>query len=83
MAQVIGTSARLRSLTPGERKYLLDAALGLTAQQSAHRWGVTVNTTNTMRVTARRALGAASIAHAVALAFLYGEITTDEIRGTS
>lgn len=75
--------ARTRMLTPKERLYLLDAARGLTAQQSAHRQGVSINTAVTMLTRAKAALGAVNITHAAALAVANGEINATDLRGTS
>ncbi|QBZ73526.1 helix-turn-helix DNA binding domain protein [Streptomyces phage Mischief19] len=72
-------SGRQRSLYPAERRYMLDAARGLTAQQSARQHSVSVNTVNTTLKRAKLALGASNIAHAVALSFLYGEITKGDV----
>lgn len=73
--------SRPRPLTPSERVYLRDAAKGLTAQQSADRRGVTVNTVLSMLKRAKAALGATNITHAVALAVTTGEIAITSPRG--
>ncbi len=60
---------------------MLDAAQGLTAALSAQRHGVSMNSVNTSLKHAKHALGARSIAHAVALCLAYNEFDTDDITG--
>jgi DNA-binding CsgD family transcriptional regulator len=62
-----------RVLAPRERVYLMDAARGFTAKQTAHRNGVTVNTVNTSLKRAKQALGASNITHAVVCALFVNE----------
>lgn len=71
---------RVRSLYPAERKYLLDAARGLTAAQSARKNQVSVNTVNTSLKRGKAALGATNITHAVALCLALGEFTGTDVR---
>lgn len=71
----------MRALYPVERMYLLEAARGLTAQQTAKKHDRSVNTVNTSLKSAKAALNADNIAHAVALAIVYGEFGRDEILG--
>lgn len=71
---------RIRALTPTERLYLLDAARGYTAEQTARRQFRSINTVKTLLRNARAALGARTIAHAVALALTYGDITPVDLR---
>lgn len=73
-------SGRTRTLHPAERKYLLDAARGLTAVQSAHLHQVSLNTVNSGLKRGKAALGAANITHAVALCLALGEFTGDDVR---
>lgn len=69
-----------RGLTPGERKYMVDAARGLTIAESAAAHGITAHGVVRMREKARRVLGARNIAHAVALAILADETIGDEVK---
>ena len=69
-----------RALHPAERRYLLDAARGLTAAESARKQQVTVNTVNTGLKRAKAALGARNITHAVALCLALGEFTAYDVR---
>jgi DNA-binding CsgD family transcriptional regulator len=69
-----------RALHPAERRYLLDAARGLTAAESARKRQVTVNTVNTGLKRAKAALGARNITHAVALCLALGEFTAYDVR---
>lgn len=71
---------RRRLMTAAERAYMLDAALGLSAKQSAKKQGVSVNTVNTMLKRAKFVLGAINITHAAALAVANGEIRPNELR---
>lgn len=61
------------SLTPHGRKYLMDAARGYTAAETAARHQVSTHTVNSVLKLARKILGARTIAHAVALAMAVGE----------
>lgn len=72
--------ASIRPLRPKERLYILGAARGYSAKQTAARHYVTVNTVNSTIVNARAALGARNIAHAVAIALSTGQITFTELR---
>lgn len=74
-----GDSGHIRCLYPAERKYLLDAARGYTAQQTAKRHLVSVNTVNTALKRAKTALGARNITHAASLALATGEFTTNDL----
>lgn len=76
-------SGRMRALHPAERKYLLDAARGLTAVQSAHLHQVSVNSVNSSLKHGKAALGARNITHAVALCLVLGEFSGDDVRGKS
>ena len=71
--------SRKRALHPYERKYLMDAANGYTAHQSAKRNGVSVHTVQSSIKTAKSALGAFNVTHAVTLALTYGEFTLKDI----
>lgn len=73
-------TTHLRLLHPAERRYLFDAACGLTGQQSARRHGVSHSTVRTALATGKKALGALSIAHATALCLVLGEFTAGDIR---
>jgi DNA-binding CsgD family transcriptional regulator len=68
-------------LTPRERDYIIDAALGLTVAQSATRRNVAINTVKMMIRRAKAALGATTIANAVAIAIINGEITAQDLKG--
>ena len=70
-------------LTPRERDYILDAAMGLTVAQSAARRNVAINTVKFMIRRARKMLGARNITHAVALAIIAGDITPQDLEGPS
>lgn len=70
---------RTRALTPTERMYILDAARGYTAEQTAQRQFRSINTVKTMLKNARAALGARTIAHAIALAMAYGDISPADL----
>lgn len=70
----------IRTLYPAERKYLLDAARGYTAQQTARRHLVSKNTVDTSLKRAKAALGARNITHAVSLALDTGEFTTKDLK---
>lgn len=70
---------RERALYPKERQYLLDAANGLTAAETAAKHFVAYNTVTSTLKRARAALGARSIAHAVAIALALGDIVPTEI----
>lgn len=72
-------SGRTRALYPAERKYLLDAARGYTAQQTARRHLVSKNTVDTSLKRSKAALGARNITHAVSLALAAGEFTTEDV----
>jgi DNA-binding CsgD family transcriptional regulator len=69
------SGTRRRSLHPSERKYLLAAARGLTAQQTARHYSVSVNTVNTTLARAKAALDASNIVQAVVFALAYGDFT--------
>jgi DNA-binding CsgD family transcriptional regulator len=71
----------VRALHPAERKYLLDAARGYTAQQTAKRYGVSTNTVNTALKHGKTALGARNIAHAVSLCLVLGEWAPSDVLG--
>jgi len=71
-----------RPLRPAERRYLMDAARGLTAQDSAIRRGVTRNTVNTALKHAKAELGARNITHAVVLCLRHGEFTMADLAET-
>lgn len=73
-------NGRTRALYPSERKYMLDAARGLTAAESARRHQVSTNTVNSGLKRGKAALGADNIAHAVALCLVLGEFTGDDVR---
>lgn len=73
---------RLRELTRIERAHMLDAARGYTAAESAARRQVSTHTVNSSLKSAKRALGARNITHAVALCLAYGEFGTTDVRGT-
>lgn len=73
-------SGRPRILHPAERRYLLDAARGLTAHQSARLRGVSVNTVLGGLKRGKTTLNATNITHAVALSLAYGEFTSDDVR---
>lgn len=70
---------RRRALHPAERRYLLDAARGLTAQETAKHYGVAVSTVRTALAIGKIALGARTIAHATALCLALGEFTADDV----
>ena len=69
-----------RALHPAERKYLLDAARGLTAAETARKHQVSVNTVNTSLKRSKAALNARNITHAVALCLAHGEFTAYDVR---
>lgn len=62
------------SLFPREREALECAADGLTAEQTAQRMGISVNTAKLHRAKAIRKLGARGVANAVYLALRAGVI---------
>lgn len=66
-------------LTNVQLVFLLDAAKGLTAAESARRYGVTEDTVRNALKAVRRKLGALSTTHAVALALARGIIRLDAI----
>lgn len=66
---------RTRALHPAERKYLLSAARGMTAAETAREHGVALNTVNSSLKRAKAALGARTLAHATALCVVYGEFS--------
>lgn len=72
-------TGRQSALHPAERKYLLDAARGYTAQQTAKRWLISVHTVNTALKHAKARLGASNITHAVCLALAAGEFTEADL----
>ena len=72
---------RTRLITPRERIYLIDAANGLTTRQIAEKHTVSANTVATLLKSAKRALKADNITHAVALAIFHGEITIRNLKG--
>lgn len=73
-------SGRTRTLHPAERRYLLSAAQGLTAAETAREHGVSLHTVNSSLKQAKTALGARTIAHAVALCIALGEFTGSDVR---
>lgn len=75
----LAEAKRGTSLHPAERKYLLDAARGYTAQQTARRHLVSVNTVNTAFKRAKAKLDAGNITHAVSRALASGEFTSDDL----
>jgi DNA-binding CsgD family transcriptional regulator len=74
-----GTLHQNRALYPAERRYVIDAANGYTTHQTAVRFGVSRSTVQTSLAHAKRALNAATIAHAVALALYFGEFAVTDI----
>lgn len=70
----------MRSLHPAERRYLLDAARGLTAAQSARTHCVSINAVLSGLKRGKAALGAVNVTHAVALCLALGEFTGDDVR---
>lgn len=74
-----GDERRPRTLHPAERKYLLDAARGYTAQQTAKRHLVATSTVNTALKRAKAALNARNITHAVSLALAAGEFSHADV----
>lgn len=70
-----GHGTKRRALHPKERLYLLAAARGLTAAQTAAWYHVSVNTVNTTLARAKAALDAANITQAVVFALAYGDFT--------
>ena len=78
---MVDVSDHMRTLHPTERKYLLDTARGLTAQQTARKHHVSINTVQASFKTSKKALGAINITHAVALCLVFGEFTHDDVRG--
>ena len=70
-----GAGTRRRTLHKAERKYVLAAARGLTAKETAAHYMVSVNTVNTTLARAKAALDAANITQAVVFALAYGEFT--------
>lgn len=75
-----GRGDHTRTLHQAERKYLLAAARGLTAAETAAKYCVTVNTVNTGLKRAKAALKARNITHAVALCLALGEFTGYDVR---
>lgn len=71
---------RPRLLNPSEVRVLLDAALGLTATQSAEKRGIKVNSVVELRRAGTHALGAHNITHAVALLLAHGIVDADKVR---
>lgn len=69
------SGTRRRALHPKERLYVLAAARGLTAAQTAAHYCVSVNTVNTTLARAKAALDADSITQAAVLALAYGDFT--------
>ncbi len=74
-------TGRARLLHPAERKYLLDAARGMTAQQSARKYGVSLSTVNQGLKRGKASLNATTIAHATALCVALGEFTAADVIG--
>jgi DNA-binding CsgD family transcriptional regulator len=72
---------RARAMYDRERLIILDAARGLTAEQSAELRGTTKFSVYDTQRKVKIMLGASTIAHAVALTIAYGYITHDEITG--
>lgn len=70
---------KTRGMSYMEKQIMLDAARGLTAQQSAKKHGCTLVTMQERRRLLRQRLDARNIAHAVALTIAYGYITREEI----
>lgn len=68
-----------RALSAKERLYMRAAAGGLTAQQTARLYAVSTSTVTTALKDAKLKLGALNIAHAVTLAFHYGEIRVCDV----
>ena len=73
----------MKQLQPSQRRYLLDAACGLTAQQSAIRHGVSVNTVNSSLKRAKGVLDARNITHAVVLCLSAAEFSFEDVRNGS
>lgn len=72
-----------KPLTGVQKVFLLDAACGLTAAESARRHHATEDTVRNGLKAARRKLGALSTTHAVALAMARGDLNhTVVLRGT-
>ena len=69
----------MKPLTPTERLCVLAAARGLTAQQTARRYGYSLHGVNWALGRAKTKLGAVTIAHAVALALCAGEFATRDV----
>lgn len=69
-----------RALHPAEQKYVLSAAQGLTAAETARKYDVSVHTVNTALASAKATLGARTIAHAVALALVHGDIAHGDVK---
>jgi DNA-binding CsgD family transcriptional regulator len=76
---MLGSYLRARPLSDAEVIYLLDAARGLSAAQSARLRQRSVNTVTSALQGARFALGADTTLHAVTLALAYGEISVEDI----
>lgn len=71
-----------KPLTGVQRVFLLDAAMGLTAAESARKHEQTEDTARNALKAARRKLGALSTTHAVALGLSLGIISyTDVLKG--
>jgi predicted DNA-binding protein (UPF0251 family) len=60
--------------------YVLDAANGLSAKESAAHHGVSLHAVNNSLKSAKETLGATTIAHAVALAIKVGEFSKEDVR---
>lgn len=70
----------MRPLSPAQRRYVLAAAQGLTAQQTASLFHVSLHAVNGGLRDAKAVLGAVTIAHAVALAMANGEFGARDVR---
>jgi DNA-binding CsgD family transcriptional regulator len=79
----VSAAGKMRALTPPERRYLLDMARGLSAYEVAERNHVSVHTVRSAMKTAKPALHARSIGHAIALAMAFGEFTAADVKDTT
>lgn len=66
-------------MDPTERATMLDAARGLTAQESADKHGVTIGVIHDRRRKIKIRLNAKTISHAVALTMALGYLDDNEI----
>lgn len=62
---------------------MIDAARGMTVAQSAASRHVSINTVKVMIRKSRKRLGGQNITHAVALAIIAGDITPQDLEGSS